>query len=118
MIVITIIIILATLGAGRYEQSLARAREAALHQDLFVLRHAIQQYAEDKGAFPSSLEDLQNAGYIGPIPVDPITRQNDWTTEPCDDLFSADQTSTEGICDVHAGTDETSPFTNQPYSSY
>jgi general secretion pathway protein G len=118
MIVITIIVILATLAAGRYQQSLARAREAALRQDLHVMRHAIQQYTEDKGQPPSSLDDLQSAGYIGAIPENPITHKQDWTTDPCDELFGADQTSSEGICDVHAGTDQVSPFDNQPYSSY
>jgi general secretion pathway protein G len=118
MIVITIIVILATLGAGRYEQSLVRAREAALRQDLFVMRHAIQQYTEDKGEPPSSLDDLQTAGYIGAIPADPVTHQQDWVTEPCDELFSADQTSSEGICDVHSGSSEVSPFDNELYSSY
>jgi general secretion pathway protein G len=118
MIVITIIIILATLAAGRYQQSLVRAREAALRQDLYVMRHAIQQYTEDKGQPPSSLDDLQSSGYIGAVPEDPITRQRDWTTESCDELFGADQASSEGICDVHAGTDQVSPFDNQPYSSY
>lgn len=38
MIVITIIMILMTIAAGRYTQSVIRAKETALHQDLF--RHA------------------------------------------------------------------------------
>lgn len=118
MIVIAIIAILATLAVGRYQQSLQVAREAALRQDLSVLRHAIQQYTEDKGQPPSSLDDLKTAGYIGEIPNDPVTHQQDWTTDPCDELFSADQTSGEGICDVHAGTDQVSPTDNQAYSSY
>ncbi|MGH9718231.1 MAG: type II secretion system protein [Candidatus Acidiferrales bacterium] len=117
MIVIAIIIILATLGAGRYEQSLKRARVAAQQQDISVLRHAIQQYTEDKGVPPSSLDDLQTAGYIGAIPVDPVTHQQDWTTEPCDELFSADQTSSEGICDVQVGTDQGSSSDDSSYSS-
>jgi len=113
MIVITIIVILATLGAGRYEQSLKTARVAAQQRDLFVMNNAIQQYTEDKGEPPSSLDDLQSAGYIGSIPVDPVTRQRDWTTDPCDELFSADQTSSEGICDVQAGTNQNSSSNDQ-----
>lgn len=116
MIVITIIVILATIGAARYEQSLKTARVAAQQQDLFVLRKAIQQYTEDKNQPPSSLDDLQSAGYLGSIPVDPVTHQRDWTTEPCDELFSADQTSSEGICDVQVGTDQSSSPDDQ--SSY
>lgn len=112
MIVITIIVILATLGAGRYEQSLKTARVAAQQHDLFVMNQAIQQYTEDKGQPPSSLDDLQSAGYIGSIPLDPVTHQRDWTTDACDELFSADQTSSEGICDVQVGTDQGSTSDN------
>lgn len=106
MIVVSIIVILATLAAGRYQRSLALARQAAQKKDLAVMNNAIQQYTEDKGQPPSSLDDLQSAGYIGAIQVDPVTHQMDWTTDPCDELFSADQTSSEGICDVRAGSDQ------------
>ena len=58
MIVMAIILILATIGAGRYEQALTRSHEAALKQDLFVMRNAIQQYTLDKEAGPTSLDDL------------------------------------------------------------
>ena len=71
MIVMAIILILATLGAGRYEQSLMRAHEAALKHDLFVMRNAIQQYTLDKEAGPTSLDDLVRAGYLREIPRDP-----------------------------------------------
>src|SRR6202030_4712999 len=58
LIVITIILILAGIAAGRYEKSVLRAKEATLKQDLFVMRQAIQQYTLDKEAGPSSLDDL------------------------------------------------------------
>lgn len=118
IIVISIIIILATIGAGRYQQAVVRAKEAALHQDLAVMRKAIQQYTEDKEMPPSSLDDLHTAGYIGDIPDDPMTRQKDWNTDPCDELFSTDQTSSEGICDVHSASNLVSPFENKPYSEF
>jgi general secretion pathway protein G len=108
MIVIAIIIILATLATGRYQQSLKTARYAAQQQDLAVMRKAIQQYTEDKGQPPSSLDDLQSAGYIGAIPSDPVTGRRDWTTVQCDELFSADQTSAGGICDVQVSSDQDS----------
>lgn len=106
MIVIAIIIILATLGAGRYEQSLKTARYAAQQHDLSVLNAAIQHYTEDKEMPPNSLDDLVSAGYIGSIPVDPVTRAQDWEPVQCDELFSADQTSSEGICGVQIGSDQ------------
>jgi general secretion pathway protein G len=117
MIVMAIILILATLSAGRYEQSTIRAHEAALKQDLFVMRYAIQQYTLDKEAGPSSLDDLVSAGYLREIPRDPITRQREWTTSSDDILASPDQTTT-GITDVHSNSDGISQFESTPYSSW
>jgi general secretion pathway protein G len=117
MIVIAIIIILASIGAGRYQESLKTAKLAAQQKDLSVMREAIQRYTEDKGVPPSSLDDLQTAGYIGSVPLDPVTHQRDWVTQPCDELFSADQTSSDGICDVQVGTDQTQSSDNQDYGS-
>jgi general secretion pathway protein G len=117
MIFITIIVILATMSAVRYEQSVVRAHEAALHQDLFVMREAIQNYTLDKEAAPSSLDDLHSSGYIGEIPTDPITREKDWNTETCDDVLSPDQVA-GGICDVHSASDAVSPFDGKAYSSF
>lgn len=117
MIVMAIILILATLSAGRYEQATIRAHEAALKQDLFVMRSAIQQYTLDKEAGPNSLDDLVSSGYLREIPRDPITRQREWATSSEDILSSPDQTSV-GITDVHSTSDEISPFENTPYSSW
>jgi general secretion pathway protein G len=107
MIVIFIITILATMSAVRYEQSVVQAHEAALRQDLFVMRQAIQNYTLDKQEAPSSLEDLHQAHYIGDVPTDPFTHQKDWVTESCDDVLSPDQVA-GGICDVHSASDGTS----------
>ena len=117
MVVIAIIAILATIAAGHYEQTVVRAREAALRQDLTEMRKAIQDYTLDKEASPSSLDDLVSAQYLRDIPNDPITRQKDWTTESCDTVLSPDQ-SFIGICDVHSASDKISPFENTPYSSW
>jgi general secretion pathway protein G len=117
MVVITIILILASIGIGRYQQSILRAKEAALKQDLSVMRQAIQQYTLDKEAAPQSLDDLVSAGYLGAIPVDPLTRAKDWQTVSEDVLLSPDQTTT-GITDVHSGSDQVSPFERTAYSSW
>ena len=117
MIVMAIILILATIGAGRYEQALTRSNEAALKQDLFVMRNAIQQYTLDKEAGPTSLDDLVMAGYLREVPRDPITRQKEWMTSSDDLLADPDQT-TMGITDVHSTSDAISPFENTPYSTW
>jgi general secretion pathway protein G len=116
MIVITIILILATLGAGRYEQSVTRAKEAALKQDLFVMRQAIEQFTLDKEAAPTSLDDLVTAGYLRQIPTDPTTRRQDWNVETSDFLLDPQQTTT-GITDVHSSSEGTSSE-GSAYSSW
>ena len=117
MIVITIILILAGIAAGRYEKSVLRAKEATLKQDLFVMRQAIQQYTLDKQAAPTSLDDLVQAQYISGIPTDPITRQKDWHLDFEQVLLSPDQT-TSGLTDVHSSSDAISPFENTPYNTW
>jgi general secretion pathway protein G len=122
MVVIAIIMILLGLAAGKYQRSLLRAKEGVLHQDLRVMREAIQQYTLDKGAAPQSLDELVdhkdgNGGYLMVIPVDPITQQRDWKTETEDILLSPEQT-TVGISDVHSASNEISPFEGTPYSQW
>jgi general secretion pathway protein G len=117
LIVITIILILAGIAAGRYERSVLRAKEATLKQDLFVMRNAIQQYTLDKEAGPTSLDDLVQAKYLSGIPVDPITRNKDWHTESEQVLLDPLQTS-PGITDVHSSSDQVSPFENTPYNTW
>jgi len=117
MVVVTILLVLLAIGAGRYQMATVRAREAALTQDLAEMNKAIQNYTLDKEAAPTSLDDLVSAQYLGAIPNDPVSDSKDWVTENCDALLSADQTST-GICSVHSGSNAISPFTNTPYSSW
>lgn len=108
MIVMAIIMILAGIAVGRYDQSLKHSHEAALREDLYVMRGAIQGYAEDKGEWPSSLDDLTTAKYIGAVPKDPITGLANWTTETDDcDIISVDQTSSTGICGVSSSAEGT-----------
>ena len=101
MIVITIILILLTLAAGRYEKTVLRAKESALKQDLRVMRAAIDQYTLDKQTAPQSLEDLVSAGYLREIPTDPITRLKDWRVDVESVVISPEQQGT-GITDVHS----------------
>jgi general secretion pathway protein G len=118
LVVMALLVILATISIMRYEQSVVRAHEAVLRQDLAVLRQAIQNYTLDKEAGPSSLDDLHTYGYIGDVPVDPMTRQKDWvTSQDCGGVLSPDQTFV-GICDVHSASDQVSPSEGKPYSEF
>jgi general secretion pathway protein G len=117
MVVITIILILASIAAGRYEKAVLRAREATLKQDLFTMRNAIQQYTLDKEAGPSSLDDLVQAKYLSGVPKDPITGQKDWQTESEQVLLDPLQT-TPGITDVHSNSSQVSPFETTTYNTW
>ncbi len=117
MIVMTIILILATIGAGRYENSAVRAKEAVLRSDLMTMRRAINDYTLDKEAGPQSLDDLVTAGYLREIPTDKMTGAKDWTTETDELMLSPEQT-TSGISDVHSASDKVSPFDGTSYSSW
>src|SRR5712691_8955327 len=81
MIVISLILILVSISIPAYNQSILRAKESVLKQDLFQLRSLISQYTLDKQKAPQSLEDLVSAGYLKQLPVDPITNKADWEAE-------------------------------------
>ena len=103
MIVLSIILILVSIAVPIYNQSILRAKEAVLHQDLFAMRSVIDQYTMDKGKAPQSLEDLVSAGYLKEIPTDPICNAKDtWQAQPEDVLLSINQDE-PGISDVHSG---------------
>src|SRR5260370_14371789 len=78
MIVITIILILIGIAAGRYDKSVLRAKEATLKQDLQAMRQSIDNYTLDKQAAPQSLEDLVQAAYLLLVPNAPLTTAAGW----------------------------------------
>jgi general secretion pathway protein G len=117
MIVIAIVLILATIGAGRYEQAVVRARESTLRSDLQTMRKSIQDYTQDKEAGPQSLDDLVSAGYLREVPKDPMTQAKDWQTDNDELMLSPEQT-TSGISDVHSASNQVSPIDGTPYSSW
>lgn len=117
LVVITIILILMGIAVARYERSVIRGREAALKQDLFVMRNAIQQYTLDKEAGPTSLDDLVASKYLSGVPTDPITRAKDWHTDSDPVLLDPQQTS-PGITDVHSNSADISPFEGTAYNTW
>jgi len=104
MIVITIIMILASISIPIYLNSLVHAKEAVLRDDLFTMRSVIDQYTLDKQKAPQSLEDVVTAGYLKAIPKDPFTGSSDtWQVTTDDSLMDPSQTQ-PGIVDVHSGS--------------
>jgi general secretion pathway protein G len=117
MIVMIIIGILTMVAIPKFESAIKVAKEAALKEDLHVLRAAIDSYTMDKQKAPQSLDDLKQDGYLKEIPVDPFTHASDsWVTDTGDSMHSLDQTD-PGIDDVHSGSQETGTD-GQPYSTW
>jgi len=107
MIVISMILILLAIAIPAYNQSILRARESVLKQNLFTLRSLISQYTLDKQKAPQGLDDLVSAGYIKQIPNDPLTGKPDWTVEQDPDTLSSPDQSEGGIDDVHSSSTAT-----------
>ncbi|HWR34460.1 MAG TPA: prepilin-type N-terminal cleavage/methylation domain-containing protein [Clostridia bacterium] len=117
MIVISIILILMSISIPMYQQSITRAREAVLRQDLYTLRSSIDQYTLDKQKAPQALEDLVQGGYLKEIPKDPFTNATDsWQIVMEDTMMAVDQQQ-PGITDVHSGATQTS-MDGTAYSSW
>jgi len=122
LIVIAIIGILASMAVVQLRQTPKRAKEAALRQNLYVLRNCIDQYFTDKGKYPANLQALVDDGYIRRIPVDPMTDSDtSWVEEQAaSDVKEGgagggtggtggtadDPAGTSGISDIKSGSPE------------
>jgi general secretion pathway protein G len=108
MIVMLIIGVLAAVAIPSFVASIRNAKEAALREDLHVMRDAIDSYTMDKNKAPQSLDDLVQNGYLKVIPQDPFTHSREtWVTANDDTYADLDQTE-PGINDVHSSSEETS----------
>lgn len=76
LVVMTIIAILLAIVSPRYFNSISKAEEAVLMEDLAIMREAIDKFNADKDKYPDTLEDLVTKKYLRTIPVDPITKSN------------------------------------------
>src|SRR5437660_7051599 len=104
-IVMTIIVILASMGMAQYRNAHIRAAEAVLKEDLFQMRDAIDQYYADKNKYPVALDELVSEGYLRKLPQDPFTKSADtWQTVPSEP-DPANPTAEPGIYDVKSGSD-------------
>src|SRR6266404_2378715 len=109
IVVVTIIGILAGVAISNVKWAQQKAREAALHHDLFEIRKAIDDYYADKQKYPDSLATLVSEKYLRALPKDPITQRSDWqevqaSIDPSDpaavDTSGDNASMTPGIYDV------------------
>lgn len=98
LVVMAIIATLLSIVAPRYFNSIEKAKEAVLKQDLHIMRDAIDKFHSDMGSYPITLEELVERRYLRSIPIDPMTESNTtWLiVPPVND-------EEEGVYDVHSG---------------
>jgi general secretion pathway protein G len=107
MVVMTLIVILATIGMSQYRQSVQFTRESVLKDDLFKMRDAIDQYYADKNQYPSTLDDLVSGGYMRALPKDPFTNStSSWQGVPAE-ADPANPGAAPGVYDVKSGAQGT-----------
>jgi general secretion pathway protein G len=112
LVVFAIIATLLSLVAPRYFQSIDRSKEAALQENLATLRKALDQYQDDKGRYPGTLEELVTAKYLRKVPLDPVTESVDtWV------LVSASDSKKGGIFNVKSGAPGIST-SGKPYNDF
>lgn len=120
IIVLTLIGILVGLALPHYQNSVKKARETVLKEDLFQLRKLIDQYHTDKGKYPASLQTLVDENYLRKLIVDPVTGKADTWIEvkeqpSVDELV---QPGAEfGMMDVKSGA-EGNGLDGTPYNTW
>jgi len=107
LVVMTLIVILATMGMTQYKSSQVFAKEAVLKEDLFRMRDAIDQYYADKGQYPSTLDALVSDGYMRKLPDDPFTKNSSsWQSIPAEPDPN-NPIAEPGVYDVKSGAEGT-----------
>jgi general secretion pathway protein G len=107
MVVMTIIVVLASMGLVQYRRSIIFAREAVLKEDLFRMNDAIDQYYADKNEYPPAIDSLVSEGYLRSIPKDPFTgSETTWQTSPAEP-DARNPTALPGIYKISSGSDQT-----------
>lgn len=117
LVVVSLVVLLASIGMSQYRNSLQFGREAVLKEDLFRMRDAIDQYHADKGQYPQGLEDLVSDGYLREIPRDPITASADTWQTVAAEPDAQNPSGEPGIYDVKSGSDATA-LDGTPYADW
>jgi general secretion pathway protein G len=117
LVVMSLLVILASLALVQYRQSVVRAREAVLKDDLFKMRDAIDQYYADKNEYPPALADLVTEGYLRALPRDPFTDSAESWQEIPAEPDANDPTGVPGVFDVKSGSQATA-LDGTPYADW
>jgi len=102
LVVMSIIATLLMIAVPRYFHSLERSKEAVLHQDLAVMRDAIDKFYGDLARYPETLAELVERHYLRGVPIDPETKSSEtWI------LIQSEDAEAPGARDVRSGAQGT-----------
>jgi general secretion pathway protein G len=105
LIVLTLVVVLASMGMVQYRNSVTRAEEAVLRTNLFRMNDAIDQYYADKNKYPADLAALASEGYLREIPEDPMTKSKDTWVTVQSEADANNPAAQPGIYQVKSGSD-------------
>src|SRR5262245_28656027 len=117
LIVMVLLVLLAGVSLAVYGTSVQRGKEAALKEDLFQMRKAIDEYYADKGKYPSDLQTLVTEKYLRAIAADPFTNSAETWQQIPSELDPGNPQAEPGISDVKSGSDQTGSD-GKPYSEW
>ena len=101
VVVLFIVGLLAAIALPSVTNGITRAREAALEQNLAVLRKAIDDYRADRSEWPDSLQVLVESRYVQFVPEDPVAGDEaGWR------LVEAEGDGEDGITDVKSTSEK------------
>jgi general secretion pathway protein G len=117
LIVMVLLVLLAGVSLAVYGTTVNRGKEAALKEDLFQMRKAIDEYYADKSKYPTDLQTLVSEKYLRQIPPDPFTGSAETWQQIPSELDPANPAAEPGISDVKSGSDQTGSD-GKPYSEW
>jgi len=98
LVVMSIVALLLTIAVPRYFQSIARAKEAVLKENLALIRDALDKHYGDTGVYPASIDALVAKKYLRKPPEDPITESAEtWI------VIAPERAESGGVFDVRSG---------------
>jgi len=120
IIVLAIIGLLLGIALPNYKAAATKAKETVLKENLFILRKLLDQYAQDKGKYPDSLQTLVQESYLRQIPVDPMTQSSTTWVEVREEPSPEDPmlNVSPGVIDVKSGSEGKSLLDGSPYNTW
>lgn len=114
LVVLLLISLLASVVVPVVSKSITRAKEAALKENLFVVRKALDDYYADKGIYPEILKQLVDERYLRYLPENPVAD----TTQQWQLIFSGNESEqSAGIMDLRSFSTDISSE-GSPYNEW